>query len=32
MPRSAPMASAVRIVSEACCGPIDTATIWAMGR
>src|SRR5215213_7687506 len=27
MPRSAPMASAVRIVSAACCGPIDTATI-----
>ncbi len=27
MPRSAPIASAVRIVSAACCGPIDTATI-----
>ena len=27
MPRSAPIASAVRIVSCACCGPIDTAMI-----
>src|ERR1700686_2142511 len=27
MPRSAPMASAVRMVSEVCAGPIDTATI-----
>ena len=27
MPRSAPMASAVRMVSWACAGPIDTATI-----
>ena len=27
MPRSAPIASAVRIVSCACCGPIETATI-----
>src|ERR1700724_1163171 len=26
MPRSAPMASAVRMVSDACCGPIETAT------
>src|SRR6185312_8986432 len=27
MPRSAPMASAVRMVSAACCGPIETAMI-----
>ena len=27
MPRSAPIARAVRMVSCACCGPIDTATI-----
>src|SRR5580700_7083004 len=27
MPRSAPMASAVRMVSAACCGPIETQTI-----
>src|ERR1051326_8877307 len=27
MPRSAPMASAVRMVSPACCGPIETQTI-----
>jgi hypothetical protein len=26
MPRSAPIASPVRIVSEACAGPIDTTT------
>src|SRR5262245_7392289 len=27
MPRSAPIASAVRMVSDACCGPTETATI-----
>jgi hypothetical protein len=27
MPRSAPMASAVRMVSWDCCGPMETATI-----
>jgi hypothetical protein len=27
MPRSAPIASAVRMVSADCCGPMETATI-----